>query len=110
MVRCTVYGERATGPKHRKDKKLAVLAKDVKTSQLAEVEGEVRIWALSDIHTDKAENMKWIEGLSPAEQLDTIWQVTLLKVLVFESEVPSLSLRVATRNFVVTSSKPKVSQ
>ncbi|CAE7439971.1 Pacrg [Symbiodinium microadriaticum] len=50
-----------------KDKKLAVLAKDAKTSQLGEGEGEVRIWALSDIHTDKAENMKWIEGLSPAE-------------------------------------------
>ena len=39
----------------------------------------MRIWALSDIHTDKAENLKWIEGLSPAEQLDRIWLVTLLK-------------------------------
>ena len=91
---------RATGPKHRKDKKLAVLAKDAKTSQLGEGEGEVRIWALSDIHTDKAENMKWIEGLSPAEQLDRIWQVTLLKGLVFASEVSSLPLCVATWNFV----------
>ena len=57
----------------RKDKKLVARA-DRHTEPTHHCEGEtgVRIWALSDIHTDKAENLKWIQDLPSAEQTDQL--------------------------------------
>ncbi|CAE7607267.1 Pacrg [Symbiodinium natans] len=49
-----------------KDKTLVARARG-DAGPLQQQPREVRIWAISDIHTDKAENMKWIQDLAPAE-------------------------------------------